>query len=325
MEAVRTAQLLADELLFPAALATDAGDAVPVGLLDALAEAGLYGLAAPVDAGGLGADFPTTCAAVEALAGGCLTTAFVWAQHLGAVHAVAEGAPPELRATWLEPLARGGRRAGLALGGALPQPTLRARHDGDGWRLEGESPWLSGWGRIDVVHTAARDEDGGVLWLLVDAVEGAGLSVERLELAALNATATVRARFDALAVGGDRVTARHPYVEGPTPYEALRIHASFALGVAGRCCALLGPSPLDERLADVRARLDAADGETIAEPRAAAAELAWRAAAALAAARGSRSVLRSDHAQRLAREAYFLLVYALRPPVRSTLLGLLQG
>jgi len=38
---------------------------VPHELLDTLADAGQYGLAAPVEAGGLGADFGSLCATVE--------------------------------------------------------------------------------------------------------------------------------------------------------------------------------------------------------------------------------------------------------------------
>src|SRR5436190_16514440 len=67
MDYIETASRLADEVLFPAALATDAADAVPMELLDALADAGLYGA-------GVAADFGTVCAVQEALAGGCLTT-----------------------------------------------------------------------------------------------------------------------------------------------------------------------------------------------------------------------------------------------------------
>src|SRR5205807_1147801 len=44
---VAVAQQLADELLFPAAVETDRADVLPRELLDALADAGLYGLAAP--------------------------------------------------------------------------------------------------------------------------------------------------------------------------------------------------------------------------------------------------------------------------------------
>jgi alkylation response protein AidB-like acyl-CoA dehydrogenase len=312
MDVVERAQQIADEVLFPAALATDAADVVPQELLDALADAGLYGTALDVD-------FPAICAVQEALASGCLTTAFLWAQHVGLLHTLAVSRNEELQGRWLERLARGEVRAGLALGGVLPQPTLHARADRDGWLLDGTSPFVSGWGRIDVVHTAAR-VGAEVVWLIVDAQESPELQVERLRLAALDATATVRASFDGLAVPGDRVTGRHP-AGGTTPPEVLRMHAALALGVASRCCRLLGATPLDDELTACRAELDRLDPATILRARGAAGELAVRAAAALSVAQGSRSLLAADHAQRLAREALFTLVYALRPGSKEALLA----
>ena len=320
MDAVETAQRLADHVLFPAALETDRADVLPIGLLDAIAAAGLYGLASPVAVGGLDADFETVCAVWEALSSGCLTTAFVWGQHIGLVHSLAESSTPELQAAWLGPLTKGTIRAGLALGGALPQPTLHASRAAGGWRLDGFSPFVSGWNRVDVLHTATRTENDEVVWLIVDATEGSALAVERLRLVALNATATVRADFSGLIVPDDRVTAIHQF-GGATPPEVLRIHASLALGVTARCCRLLGPSRLDEELADCRRRLDALDEETIAADRASAGALAVRAATALMAAAGSRSLIHTDHAQRLAREALFTTVYALRPASRDALLA----
>ena len=316
MDVVGRAQQIADEVLFPAALETDAAEVVPRELLDALAEAGLYGSALDVD-------FPTVCAVQEALASGCLTTAFLWAQHIGLLHAVSMSADEELQARWLERLARGEVRSGLALGGALPRPALRAEPDGDDWRLDGVSPFVSGWGRIDVVHTAARVGDE-VVWLIVDAQESAALRVERLRLAVLDATATVRATFEGLVVPSDRMTGRHR-AGSATPPEVLRLHAALALGVASRCCRLLGPTALDDELAACRAELDRLDSETMARSRAAAGELAVRAAAALSVAEGSRSLLASDHAQRLAREAFFTLVYALRPASKDALLAQLRA
>ncbi len=316
MDVVERAREIADDVLFPAALATDAADVVPRELLDALADAGLYGSA-------LNVDFPTICVVQEALASGCLTTAFLWAQHVGLLHALAISENEELQGRWLDRLARGEIRAGLALGGALPQPTLRARPDGDGWRLDGVSPFVSGWGRIDVVHTAARVGDE-VVWLIVDARESAELRVERLRLAVLDATSTVRASFDGLSVPADRLTGRHTAC-GKAPPEVLRLHAALGLGVANRCCRLLGPTPLDEELAACRAELDRLDPETIFGSRAAAGELALRAAASLAVAEGSRSLLASGHAQLLAREALFTLVYALRPESKGALLTQLRA
>jgi alkylation response protein AidB-like acyl-CoA dehydrogenase len=320
VDIVAAAQDLADQVLFPAALQTDTADVLPVEILDALADAGLYGLAGPASAGGLDADFQTVCTVGEALSSGCLTTAFVWAQHLGTVHAAAFSENAPIR-EWLGPLCTGERRAGLALGGAVPgPPALVARAEGDGWIFSGTSPFISGWGRIDVAHTAARTDDGKLVWAFVDARESETLSVERLQLAALNATATVRADFRDHPVDGQRVTAIVEYREGPPPPEVLRIHASFALGVTARCCRLLGPTSLDEELARVRTQLDRLDPDTIQADRAAAGELALRAAAALSVARGSRSLLMADHGQRLAREALFVAVYALRPGSREAML-----
>jgi alkylation response protein AidB-like acyl-CoA dehydrogenase len=68
-DAVARARALAEELLFPAAAAVDAAGTVPRGHLDALADAGLYGLTGPADAGGLAAG-PATAAALVAQLGG---------------------------------------------------------------------------------------------------------------------------------------------------------------------------------------------------------------------------------------------------------------
>ena len=318
MNIVKAAERFADEVLFPAANGTDASDVIPAGLLDALAGAGLYGVAAPREAGGLDADFGTVCAVLEALSGGCLSTAFVWMQHVSVVRAVAASTNSALAARWLAPLARGSARAGLALGGTLPKPTLRAVPGGDGWLVEGISPFVSGWGLTDVVHAAARAGDE-VVWLLIDAAEGPALRAERLRLIALDATATVGLRFGGLRVPADRVTGTEPAGDRSSP-ELLRMHASLPLGVASRCTRLLGPGPLDAELAGLRAELDRLGAGTAAA-RAAAGELAVRAASALMTAEGSRSLLAGGHAQRLAREALFTQVYALRPASRQALLA----
>jgi alkylation response protein AidB-like acyl-CoA dehydrogenase len=309
---VEVARRFADEILFPAALSTDASDVVPRELLDGLASAGLYGV-------GVDADFGTTCAVQEELASGCLTTAFLWMQHLGLVHTLSASGPAEVAARWLAPLAAGEIRAGLGLGGALPQPTVHARADEDGWVVDGVSPFVSGWGRIDVIHLAARTADDRIVWLIADAAESPMLRAEPLHLAALNATATVRVTFMNLRVGADRVTDLHP-ASGETAPEALRLHAALALGVTSRCCRLLGPTSLDGDLARLRADLDRL-GPDILQARAAAGALAMRAAAALMTSRGSKSLLVSDHGQRLMREAAFTLVYALRPGSRASLLS----
>jgi alkylation response protein AidB-like acyl-CoA dehydrogenase len=69
----------------------------------------------------------------------------------------------------------------------------------------------------------------------------------------------------------------------------------------------------------VRSDLDAADPGELPAARAAAAELAWRATGSLVVAQGARSIVTDHHAQRLAREALFLLVFGSRPAIRDEL------
>src|SRR5664280_2883983 len=61
-----------------------------------------------------------------------------------------------------------------------------ARRTAGGWSLTGSVPWVTGWGLIDVVHTAAIDDDGAVVWLLVDAATGPSLRADRQRLVAVN-------------------------------------------------------------------------------------------------------------------------------------------
>ncbi|HET7489268.1 MAG TPA: acyl-CoA dehydrogenase family protein [Acidimicrobiales bacterium] len=318
---------LADEVLFPAALATDRSRAVPAAHLDALAGTGLYGLQGPPSHGGLGLAGPEARAVVEALAGGCLATTFVWVQHHRLVRALAGAdAPAALRDEWLAPLCRGERRAGVALAGLLPGGALRASPAGAGWVLDGESPWVTGWGLVDVLLVAARLEGGDVAWFLVDAAEGPGVSAERQHLVAVDASATVRLSFDGLAVPAGRLVRVDPGAAADTAFaEGLGTNGSLALGVTGRCLRLLGPSPLDAELNAARARLAGAGRDALPAARAAASELALRAAAALVVHAGSRSVGLDSHPQRLAREALFLLVFGSRPPIKAALLELLQA
>ena len=321
---IAAARALADDVLFPAALAVDRADAVPVEHFDRLAAAGLYALAGPAEEGGLGSSDPhATAPVVEALAGGCLATVFVWAQHHGLVRMLAVDAGPEMRERWLGPACRGEVRGGLALAGVLPgPPRLRAEPTAGGavWRIDGMSPWVTGWGRIDLLRVAARTADGRVANLAVDAVDQPGLTVTRQRLVAVDASATVTLDFDGVTVPADRLASIGPHDEVGYGITNLRLQGSLALGVAGRCCALLGPSGFDAELAASRQALDEAEADAMPVARAGASELALRAAAALVVSVGARSILLGDHAQRLAREALFTLVFGSREGIRRSLL-----
>jgi alkylation response protein AidB-like acyl-CoA dehydrogenase len=324
----RVAQDLADELLFPTALETDASDLVPRSHLDTLAEAGLFGLVGPREFGGVAADVSTFCSVVEALAGGCLSTTFVWIQHHTPVRTITASGNSAMQQEWLPRLCSGETRAGIALGGLRAGPTqIEARRVDGGWLLDGDVPYITGWGHINVLFVAARTTGGTpeVVTALTPAEGSAALTVEPLHLLATNASGTVRATIRGLFVPDERVIGIQPY-HSPPPYDGGgRPNGSLSLGVAQRCCTLIGAGPLDAEVDDRRRQLDAASEETTAEARAAGAELALRAAAALVVAKGSTSLFPGQHAQRLLREATFLQVFGSRPAIRDALLRQYQS
>jgi alkylation response protein AidB-like acyl-CoA dehydrogenase len=318
----RAAQL-AEQVLYPSAAAVDGADRIPAGHLDRLAAEGLYGVAAPPEDGGIGlGDFASVAAIIESLASGCLATAFVWLQHLGPLLYAAHSDQPGVRARWLGPLTRGEVRAGIAFAGLAPGAALRVAAAPDGFRISGRVPWVTGWDLVDVVGVGVRDEAGTIHHLLVDAREGPTLRAERQHLVAVHASRTVALTFDDHRVDADRLVATEPYPPwAESNASGGTLNGFLSLGLVRRVCALLGPGPLDAELDACRDRLLTTDAAGTPAARGAAAELAYRAAGAFAVHTGSAAVLAGDTAQRLVREATFLLVFGSRPAIRDDLYG----
>lgn len=329
------AQRLADDVLFPAALQTDQANVLDVELLDALADAGFYGLTAPSEHGGLGATSTTTWDVIETLASGCLTTTFTWIQHLSVVSLLATAAAPETASAWLPRLASGACRGGVAFAHLRrPGPPALTAHTrqhapderGD-WVLNGSAPWVTCWNRIDIVNTAARLDDGRIAWVLVDASASETLTTERLDLAAVNASATVVMNLAGHRVSNERVVHIEAfYAWSKRDAAGLRTNGSLALGVSSRALALLerhGVETTTHRgnVDEIREALRTTSDEDVANQRARACRLCVDVTSALVAAGGGSSIVRTHHAQRLAREATFLLVQGQTAAIKTALLA----
>jgi alkylation response protein AidB-like acyl-CoA dehydrogenase len=299
-------------------------ESIPTHHFDSLATCGLYGAFAPTSVDGLELELGTLCGVVEQLAAACLTTTFVWIQHFRLLAALLDPATPEMIRERLPLVVSGQLKGGVALGGLLPgPPRLTATQSKDGWRLNGDAPWVSGWGIVDVLFITARQSDDKVVSFVIDTVDRPGLDVTRHRLSAMNASSTVQLNFHDYHIPNDRFVGSQPYAPGLERPEGLRVNGSLALGITRRCCELLGPSSLDDELRRCREDLDAFETKDIAVSRARAAELAVRAAHALAVSRGSGSALSGDIAERTTREAALLLVFASRPAIKNALLDLM--
>jgi len=356
-DAADRARAVADEVLFPRAGETDRAPLVPRRNLEALRDAGLFGLFAPAGLpGGLGAGHAEARPVLEAVAGGCGATAFVWAQHHGAVRRIAGGAGPA-RDTWLPRVCDGSTLAGIGFAYLRRPgpPAVRATRISGGWRLDGRAPWITGWGLIDALVAMARADDGSVVSVVIDRPElqPALRAGEQQALAVMGATGTI-------ALGFDGVVCADEDVIGVQPSEAWRrrdrlgsaLPLPAPLGIADRAIRLLGEratlpgmasavASLGASLADRRDRADAvaalvsgslfADDpieDAVAEgaaERDRGLDLARRSTDALVAASGGGAMSLEHPAQRLSREAGFYLIQAQTGELRAASLARLAG
>ena len=124
----------------------------------------------------------------------------------------------------------------------------------------------------------------------------------------------------------ERVIAAEPYADWRRRDAAGRATNGYlAVGVAARCARLLESPALAADAAQARESLLRSTPDTVVAARASASLLAVRAATALVAAGGGRSVEASSHAARLMREATFLLVFGQSPDIKAAQLEALSA
>ncbi len=331
---VERAHDIADNVLFPAALEVDRSGRIPDSHWEQLAAAGLYGIAAPAEFGGPGLDLPDIIEILEAMAGGCLATAFTWVQHHGMLASLAVSGNTALREEYLADCAAGRVRGGVAFAGAVPvPPRMRAERIDGGWRLAGHAPFVSGWDVIDVIQISAVDvASGDIVAGLVAAKPQPGITaVSAQQLFVADGTRTVSLDVESLTIPDERVVSRVTRAEFMANQNfGSRLNGTLPLGIVRRCTRLLDDAGQSEAATalrahadQVRGRLDSGlgDGALLLEARAEGAELAVRAASTLVAAGGGAAILRSAPAQLLAREAIFTLVAASRPELKRSLVS----
>ncbi len=321
----------------------------PDGLWSALVDAGATHWSLAREHGGLECPRTLLVERYARLATGSLTAVFILSQHDAAIRRLAAGSNPDA-ARWLNLVGSGqvfptvgishlttSRRLGV-------RPVIAVETAG-GYRLDGMVPWVTAAGRADVFVMAAALDDGRHFLVGVPA-DRAGVTVRPpFDLAALQASGTTEVALEGVMVGANELLA------GPADDLAARPGAvgtagletsALALGQARAALAGMGllaaerddlSAPLDS-LADqwrlawdslmAQARGDAG-ALTASEIRGVANSLALRATQAYLTARKGSGFLRSDPAQRYARQALFFLVWSCPTPVAQSALREMAG
>lgn len=158
---------ITDEMIIPQRAYLDESEEYPREILDAIADADLFGLYIPEEYGGYGGGMFEMVLALEQFGRGCtaVATAFA-ASGLGAIPILMAGSD-EMKAKYLPQIASGKRRAAFGLteagagsdaGGIQTTAVL----DGDEWVLNGTKQWITNAGEAEIYTIiAVTDKNKG--------------------------------------------------------------------------------------------------------------------------------------------------------------------
>ncbi|MET9491052.1 acyl-CoA dehydrogenase family protein [Nocardia sp. NPDC006630] len=324
----RAAELLVEQVLDRHAAEVDRSGVIPEANFEALAAGSFYDF---VLSEGMTPQVLIDTAAT--IIGGCLSTGFLWAQHLGALRSVAFADNTQLRDTYLPQMRTGRYRCGVSYAGARSTPTLFAELDAGSYTLTGSAPFVTGWGYIDALVTSARvrcSAGDSVATLLIPVQDIDGVSAERMTLIAADASATVRLLFDGARIPSSLLigaTSIDTFGAGRGGTLVDWVNGALPLGVLSRCLRQLKDlgvesTSYEAQFIALRARFASAlgDAEATYSLRAAVAEAAVVAATAGVVAAGSTATMAGSTAERLMRQATFALVCTTREPIKNALL-----
>lgn len=346
-------RFVSHSLLAKLASGADAADGQPVwpaASWEALREAGVPSWSVTADYGGRGLSTSELLHGYEALAGACLTTAFILSQRESACRRILAGVSEDLRRELLPRLARAEQFATVGLSQLTTsrqhgRPALVAQPQGGSFILNGSMPWVTSAGQADHLVTGATLEDGRQILAIVPR-DLRGMTIRPpLDLMALRGSLTAEVRCEELVVE------RRWLLAGPATHVLATGGKGGTGGVETSCLALgLAGAALDyvagetitrvewrataQRLEGVRIQLrhdlhalaaGEAGGDAAARLRARANALVIRASqVALVVAKGA-GFVHPHAAQRWARQALFFLVWSCPRPAAEATLGFLEG
>lgn len=326
----------------------------PTAIWQTLVDAEATRWALPSRFGGAAADRSQLLARYAAVAEGSMTAAFILTQHDAAIRrlALAAEGPGKPRAeSWLDQIASGAIFPTVG----ISQLTTSRRHGAramaatetpDGFVLDGAMPWVTAAEHAQVFVTGGVLEDGRQLLAAVPR-DAPGLTVlPAFDLAALGSSRTSEVACEGVRIAREDVLAGPsldvmaiPGLAGTGGLEtsALALGQSRSALVALHDLAENGRDDLQEPATSLAEtwRLVANDLRMSAEGRAeapapshlrgAANDLALRSTQAFLTARKGTGFLRSEPAQRWARQALFFLVWSCPSPVANAAIRDLAG
>jgi butyryl-CoA dehydrogenase len=305
----------------------------------------------PDEYGGTSCPRPALVQRYARLAGGSLTAVFILSQHDAAVRRLLAAPGNATAERWLHALGRDGAIATVGISHLttsrrLGAQAIRVVETGPGrYRLDGTMPWVTGATRADLVVTGGSLDDGSQVLVALPTNRPGVQVCPPFPLAALQASCTSEIRLEAVEVSDPDLLAgpttdvlSHAGAVGTAGLET----SALALGQARAALeALVELSPERSELAEpLEALCDAwqslwsqiiaqargdANAPQPSQIRAQANGLVTRATQAYLTARKGTGFLRTEPAQRWARQALFFLVWSCPAPIAQAAIRDLAG
>ncbi|MBW1792256.1 MAG: acyl-CoA dehydrogenase family protein [Deltaproteobacteria bacterium] len=151
---------ITDELIIPQRAALDESEEYPTDILNAIAQADLFGMYVPEEYGGLGVGTFEIVLALEQFGRGCVAVATAFAASALGSYPILISGSDELKARYLPDIASGKKKAAFALteanaGSDASGIQTTAVLDGDEWVLNGTKQWITNAGEAKIYTVIA--------------------------------------------------------------------------------------------------------------------------------------------------------------------------
>ena len=208
---------ITDELIIPHRAELDETEEYPTEILDAVAQADLFGIYIPEEYGGFGTGCFEIVLALEQFGRGCTGIATAFAASALGVYPILISGSPELKNKYLPDVATGKKRAAFALteanaGSDASGIQTTAVLDGDEWVLNGTKQWITNAGEAQIYTVIAitdkkKGPRGATMFVVEDTDPGFSYGPKEKKLG-IRASSTRELIFKDCRIPKDRIIGR---------------------------------------------------------------------------------------------------------------------
>ena len=214
---VDIARQITDELIMPNRAELDEKHEFPREILNAMAQADLFGVPIPEDYGGFGGSCLDICLALEELGRGCIGVGTAFAASALGIYPILLGGSDEMKQKYLPEVATGNKFAAFGLteanaGSDASGILTTAVLDGDEWILNGTKQWITNGGQAQIYTVVAMTDKhkgarGASLFVVEDGDPGFSCGPKEIKMG-IRASSTTELIFKDCRIPQDRLIGR---------------------------------------------------------------------------------------------------------------------